>query len=431
MAEPRERASLLVLGASAVLTARAGSQGARGGQLDRLELISAGGVAIVGERIVAVGPSKELAARYEADHVLDARSQLVTPGLVDPHTHLVHAGSRRDEWETTVTGRPSASLAQGIMSTVACTRDTSSTRLRQKALRDLDVALAHGTTTLEAKSGYGLDHDTELRLLEVATGLEHAVDVASTYLGAHVLPPEFDGRRADYIDLVMNLVGDVPATTTAVDVCCDPVGFTAAECRRVATAAREHNLALHVHADQTGDAGGAALAAAHGALSADHLDAISPAGVHRLAQSSTVAVLLPGVTHHMLETVPGTAGASLEPPRYGNRPKWARALVDAGACVALSSDYNPGTCPSISMPTMMGLAARLFRLSTAEIWYMVTINAAHALGRADDVGSLEPGKFADLVIWGLHEPGEVIYRFGVNMVGTVVKRGRVVHESSR
>jgi imidazolonepropionase len=205
-------------------------------------------------------------------------------------------------------------------------------------------------------------------------------------------------------------------------VACDPVSFTAAECARIAEAALDHGFRLRVHADQTADAGGAALAAQYDASSADHLDAVSPDGLAALAGSDTVGVLLPTVTLHMLETVSGVGGSI---PARDNRPAWARRLVDSGMLLALSTDYNPGTSPTPSMQTTMQLAARLYRLSYAEIWHMCTINAAAALDRADRIGSLAAGKRADVVIWSVPEHGMVIHRFGVNLVDTVVAGGRI------
>ncbi|MQA25184.1 MAG: imidazolonepropionase [Micromonosporaceae bacterium] len=416
----KQGVELLVVHAAELVTCRAPGGRARGEALDRLEVIRDGALAIRGERIVAVGPTAELAAHYTASTVLDATGRLVSPGFVDAHTHLVHAGSRHDEWQDLVRERPVAGIDAGIRRTLRATRAASSAELRSRALADLDVMLRHGATTVEAKSGYGLDHETELRMLSVAAALDHPVEVVPTYLGAHVLPPEYADDRAGYVDLVISLLPAARRYAAYCDIACDPISFTAAECEQIAAAAVEHGFRLRVHADQTGDASGTALAVRFGASSTDHLDEATPDAIAALAGSDTVGVLFPGVTLHMLETVPGSA----RPPLRSNRPAWARRLVDSGATLALSTDYNPGTSPTPSMQTVMQLAARLYRLSYAEIWHMCTINAAAALDRSAEIGSLEPGKRADVVIWSVPEHGVVIHRFGANLVDTVIVRGQ-------
>jgi imidazolonepropionase len=421
---------LLVTRARELVTCRTDASGAIGAALARLEIIPDGAVAVDGGRIVAVGPTRSLARRHRARRVLRADGRLVSPGLVDPHSHLVFAGSRHGEYETLVTGRamPGQRLGGGIRYTVGMTRAAPAAALRARARADLDVMLAHGTTTVEIKSGYGLDRDTELRSLRVAAGLRHPVDVVSTYLGAHVVPDEYRERRAAYVDLVVEVLGEARRHAEYCDVCCDPVGFTVQECRRIARAATALGYRLKVHADQTGPMGAAELAAELGATSADHLDYITAAGIRAMARRGTVGVLLPGVTYHMLEMTPRVDGRRLLPSAKPFWPRLVRRMIEAGMRVALSADYNPGTSPTPSMQTVMQLAARLYRLGYAEIWHMSTINAAHALDRGDDRGSLEAGKRADLVIWRVPEHGMVVNRFGVNLVDTVVKDGRVVVE---
>jgi imidazolonepropionase len=430
----RQIVDLLVVHAAQLLICAGGrgtdGRGVRGAGLAALEVVEDGAIAVAGNRVVAVGPTAEILAAYDGDRVVDATGKVVSPGLVDPHTHLVYAGSRHDEWEDRVLGRQVRDLDHGIRWTVERTRAASTEDLRHQAMGDLDEALAHGTTTLETKSGYGLDRDTELRLLQVAAGLEHPVDVVGTYLGAHVLPAEYAGRREEYVDLVVDLLPEAVGLAEYCDVCVDPVGFTREECDRIAAAARRHGLGIRVHADQTGSAGGTAFAVEQRAASVDHFEYATDADLVALAASNTVAVLLPGVTHHMLEMVPGVhadgspSAASAPPKAY--LPTLVRRLVDLGACVALATDYNPGSCPSLSMQTAMQLAARLFRLGYAEIWHMATINAAIALDRGHDRGSLEVGKLADLVVWAVPEHGMIINRFGTNLVETVVKSGRIV-----
>lgn len=419
---------LLIVNASEVLTGRTHARGAVRDALRALDVIADGAVAIDKGRIVDVGPSRTLRRRHRARRTLDARGRLVTPGLVDCHSHLVFAGSRHVEYEQLVTGEaaPGKRLEGGIRYTVARTRAASAAALAAQARRDLDTMLAHGTTTVEVKTGYGLDRDTELRMLRVIHGLRrHPVDVVPTYLGAHVLPAEYAGRREAYVRLVIDTLPAARRWAEYCDVWCDTIAFTAAETERVARAALALGYRLRLHADQVGDAGGAELAARLGASSADHLDTVSDAGIDALARSGVVGVLLPGVTYHMMEMTPKVEGGALVPAAKPSWPWLARRMIDRGMRLALAADYNPGTSPTLSMQSVMQLAARLYRLGYAEIWHMATINAAHALDRAADRGSLEAGKRADVVVWRVPEHGMVINRFGTNLVDAVLKNGRV------
>lgn len=420
---------LLIVGAGELVTCRTGAEGAIGAALQDLEVIVDGAVAVDGGRIVDVGSSSALRQRHrDARELIDAQGMLVSPGLMDCHSHLLYAGSRHEEYETLVTGRsdPGKRLGGGIRYTVSRTREASAAALHQQAMNDLDIMLAHGTTTLEAKTGYGLDRETELRLLRIQHSLRHDVDIVSTYLGAHVPPAEYRDRPGEYVDLVIRTLPEARPLAEYCDVCCDPVGFTADECARIGEAALALGFKLKVHADQTGYAGGAELAARYGATSADHLDYISPAGIHAMAAAGTVGVLLPSVTFHMMEMISKVNDGRLEPAAKPFMPQVVRRMVDGGMRLAISADYNPGSSPSQSMQMAMQTAARLYRLGYAEIWHMSTINAALAVDRADDRGSLEVGKRADLVIWRVPSHGMVINRFGVNLAATVVKDGRVV-----
>ncbi len=427
----RDEVDLLVVQASELVTCRTGPKGAVGGDLEDLEVIWDGAVAVDGGRIVEVGTSAEMSRRYQAREVLDAEGRVVSPGLVDPHSHLVHGGSRHEEYQGMVTGRAGGKPGGGIHYTVSITRRTGSGKLRSGALRDLEIMLCHGTTTLEAKSGYGLDRETELRLLTVLAGLRHPVEVVPTYLAAHVAPLEEELSRAGYVGLVMEVLEEARHFAEYCDVFCDPVGFSQEECLRIATRAKELGLGLRVHADQTGWAGGAELAARLGATSADHLDHVSEEGIRALAQSGTVGVLLPGANFHLMELTPGLEGGHSVPPPKAFLLERVQRMIEAGVRLALSTDYNPGSSPTPSMQMVMQLAARLYRLSYAAIWHMSTINAAHALGRGGDRGSLEPGKRADILIWTVPEHGLAINRFGVNQVSMVLKNGRVVVRDGR
>ena len=391
-------------------------------------VIRDGAVAIRGDRIVAVGTTAAISDSYRSRTVIDATGKLVSPGFVDPHTHLVYGGSRHDEWEDLVTGRPRKTLDAGIRFTLEQTRAAPTEVLAAQAQADLDTALAHGTTTLEAKSGYGLDRKNELRLLTVLNSLHnHPVDVVSTFLGAHVLPPEYAERRDQYVELVVGTLPEAAELAEYCDVCVDPVGFTPAEAQRIADKALELGMGIRVHADQTGPAGGARFAAENRAASADHLDFATREDLARMAEASTVAVVLPSVNHHLLELTPTPNG---ELPAKAMFPRLVATMFDVGLCVALSTDYNPGTSPTLSMQTVLQLAARLYRLDYGQIWQMATINSAVALGRSHDRGSVEVGKLADLVIWQVPEHGMVINRFGTNLVDLVIKSGSIVVDST-
>lgn len=424
-------ADLLLVHASELLTARSAPGGARGRGAP-LELIADGGLAIRGDRIIAVGESSDLLARFRGCPTIDAGGRLVTPGLIDVHTHLLHAGTRHEEWQSALRGRPPEDpLTSGIRSTVERTTAASDEALVSNAYRDLDLMLEHGTTTVEAKTGYGLFPDEELRLLRLTAALRHPVDVVPTLLAAHVLPAEVRSRRAEYIRSIIDSLPAARIHTEYCDLACDPGCFTAAECREMGAAATALGYRLRIHGDQTGPAGAAQLAAELGAASVDHLDFVDAAGIAALATSRTVAVLVPGVTHHLLELVPRAGAGAHRDPAKPWLPQTVRQLVDAGVCLALSTDYNPGSCPMPSMQTAMQLGARLYGLDYAEVWLMSTINAAYALDRDQDRGSLEPGKRADVLIWDVREHGRAIHRFGVNQVRTVVKDGIVVVDDGR
>lgn len=423
---------LVIRHASELVTCGGPAAGIAAKELTRLNVINDGAVAVDAGRIVAVGTSPEISAEFAGREIVDASGCLVSPGLVDAHSHLVYAGSRHDEWEYKVTGAERPGFLQGgIHRSVAWTRQASQEMLERQALRDLDIILAHGTTLLEAKTGYGLARDPELRLLGVTSRLKHPVDIVPTFLGMHVPPAEQLHCVDDYVQDVMEMLPEVVGEAEYCDVCCDPIGFTPDQCQKVGEAALELGLGIRVHADQTGDANGACLAARLGAASADHLDYTSDEGFAAMAAAGTAAIFFPGVAHHMLELSPRLQGAEVLPPEKLFMPLSVRRAVEAGCIVALSADYNPGSCPCPSMQVVMQLAARLFRLSYAEIWNMCTLNAAASLGRGSETGSLEAGKRADIVIWSEPAHGMVINRFGYNMADTVFVDGRRVVSAGR
>ncbi len=418
---------LLITQASELIPCRRDGEGPVGGSFN---VIENGAVAVDDGAILDVGSTEALTERYEARRTINAEGKVVSPGLVDSHSHLVYAGSRHEGYRYRVTDRPeNRPLEGGIQYTVSRTRKASYDQLHDQATRDLDIMLRHGTTLAEAKSGYGLNRETELRLLRVADELDHDVDVVGTYLGAHVVPEEYEADRAAYVDRVIEWLPEAREYAEYCDVCCDPIGFTAEESERIAREARNAGFKLKVHADQTGPYEGAELAADLEATSADHLDYASREGIRRMADAGVTGVLLPGVTFHMLEMIPGWENGSQTEAEKPFMPRQVRDMVESGMRLALSADYNPGSCPTPSLQLVMQIAARMYRLDYEQIWQMSTIEGAHALDRSEEYGSLEEGKRADIVVWDVPEHGMVIHRFGVNLVDTVVKDGGVVVEN--
>jgi imidazolonepropionase len=437
--DPAAAAGLLVHGAAEVVTMAGGLR--RGSTQADSATIAGGGadngpvVAIWEGRIVAAGRRADVTGVLEAQGYplarftrLDARGGTVTPGLVDPHTHLLFAGSREGELELRRRGAGYLEILAaggGILSTVAATRAASPDDLAAHGRRWLDEMLSHGTTTVEAKSGYGLDLATELRLLEAAhqLGAEGPVDVVPTFLGAHAVPPEFRDRQDATEAFVQHLVEDqLPAVAAQgrarfCDVFCELGVFSADQSRRILETALSLGMGARLHADELAPSGGAELAAEIGALSADHLATPSRAGIDALAAAATgdrpvVATLLPATTWFLMS----------------NHFAPARELIDRGVPVALGTDFNPGTSPTASLPLVMTVACLALKLSPAEALAAVTVNAAHSLGLGDKIGSLEPGKAADLVIWRVPSADQIPYWPAADLVQTVVKRGRVVLE---
>jgi imidazolonepropionase len=384
-------------------------------------VVGDGVVAVVGGRVAWAGPAsalpEDVAAQVAGVAAFDAGGRLVTPGLIDCHTHLVFAGHRAEEYRLRLAGATYEDLARaggGIMATVRATRAATEDELLADAVKRLAAMAETGVTTVEVKSGYGLDLDTEMRMLRVARRLGAAtgVRVVTTFLGAHTVPEEFSGGSDDYVEYVCTTV--LPAVARAgladaVDVYCDPLAFTVAQAGRVLAAAAALGLPGKLHTDQFRDSKGAALAARVGALSADHLEHMAAGGAAALAASGTVAVLLPGAAY------------VLDDPR---RPPVA-ALRAAGVPMAVATDANPGTSPLFSLPLAMHFACRLFGLTAAEALAGVTCHAAQALGRAGQLGVLAPGAVADLVVWDVEDPVELVYWLGRPLCRTVVRAGVV------
>jgi imidazolonepropionase len=377
-----------------------------------------GAIAVAGERIAWAGPASALPRGASAAITWSAAGRVVTPGLVDCHTHLVFGGDRSGEWEQRLAGAGYEAIAAaggGIAATVRATRAASDDELLDGAAARAAALAARGVTTVEVKSGYGLDLETELRMLRTARRLPERVpvDVVTTFLGAHAVPPEFAGDADGYLGFVCDEV--LPAVAAegladAVDGFCERIAFTADQVDRVLATAARLGLAVKLHADQLSDGGGAALAARHRALSADHLEHTSPAGIAALAAAGTVAVLLPGAAYVLRdEAVPPVA-----------------ALRAAGVPMAVATDCNPGTSPLVSVPLAMHLACTRFGLTVAEALAGTTVHAARALGLAGEAGVIAPGARADLVVWDADHPAQLVYWVGLDPVAAVVKRGRFV-----
>ena len=386
--------------------------------LPGLGLVENGAVAAGTDgRILGVGPAAELPAAFlAAPEQIDCAGRLVTPGLIDCHTHIVFGGDRADEWEMRQRGASYEEIARaggGILSTVKATREASENALVEAALPRLDALLAEGVTTVEIKSGYGLDRDTEAKMLRAATRLGEARDVGvvRTFLGAHALPPEAKGDKDRYIDDVCAVqLPHVAAAglADAVDGFCESIAFSPAQIARLFDAARKHHLPVKLHAEQLSNLGGARLAAEYGALSADHLEYLDDDGVAAMAKAGTIAVLLPGAFYFLKET--------RKPP--------VAALRSAGVAMAVATDCNPGSSPLTSLLLAMNMAATLFGLTVEECLLGVTRNAARALGILSEMGTLQVGKRCDIAIWNVERPAELVYRIGFNPLYRRYRGGR-------
>lgn len=385
---------------------------------DGLGIVENGTVAARDGLIVYAGPEKPGRAGLDADQIIDCAGRLVTPGLIDCHTHLVYAGSRAHEFEQRLAGVSYEEIARqggGIVSTVNATRAATEEQLVAESLPRLTALIQEGVTTVEIKSGYGLSLEHERKQLRAARALATAhprgVNVVTTFLGAHAVPPEFSGRPDDYVREVCEVM--LPALAAeglvdAVDAFCERIGFTLEQTRRVFETARAHQLRVKLHAEQLSNMQGAALAAQFGAMSADHLEYVDDAAVAAMARAGTAAVLLPGAFYFLRET-------KLPP---------LAALRAQGVPIALATDCNPGTSPLTSILLVMNMAATLFRMTVDECLIGVTRAAAAALGASDRIGTLEAGKQCDLAIWNAERPAELVYPIGRNPLHARVWRGK-------
>ena len=379
-----------------------------------LGIVERGAIAAKDGRIAFAGPAADLPTGWDARHRVALDGRWVMPGLVDCHTHLVYAGERAHEFELRLAGASYEDIARaggGIVSTVKATRAASEDDLVRASLPRLDRLLAEGVTTIEIKSGYGLDSKTEMRMLRAARRLaqEREVNVVTSFLGAHALPPEANGDKEQYIDEVCSMIPAIARERLAdgVDAFCENIAFSPQQTARVFAAAQEAGLPVKLHADQLSNLHGAKLAAEHGALSADHLEYTDKDGVAAMARSGTVAVLLPGAFYVLRE--------KQVPP--------VDELRGQRVPMAIATDCNPGTSPITSLLVVINMAATLFRLTVDEAVAGVTREAARALGRLGEIGTLERGKWCDLAIWDIERPAELVYRIGFNPLYRRVWRG--------
>jgi len=398
-----------------LLTLRGGSGGPKtGADLSEIGLVEQAAVGMIGGNIAWVGRQVDYRRQLKAKREIDAEGRVIMPGFVDPHTHAVFAGRRDEEWSVRLSGRPYLDLLKqggGILRTVAETRAASPAALFKQGEATLLKMLVHGTTTVEIKSGYGLDPKQERKILKIIRKLreETPLDVVATYLGAHAIPEAFQDQPEAYVDQIIASLPKMKPLADFCDVFCDEGAFSFGQARRILEAAKQAGFGLKLHAGEFSDQGGLRLAADLAARSADHLDIVHKRDLPGLVNAGTLGVLLPGVSHFL--------GNKKHAP--------ARQLIGAGVPVALATDYNPGSCPCLSMQEIVHLAVLNLKMSAAESISAATINAAHAIGRGAQLGSIEVGKQADLLMLDLKHYQELPYYFGVNHVTRVIKKGKL------
>ncbi len=416
----QKRATLVIKNIGQLVT-MAGAAPRLGPQMKQLEIIRNGGIAAAGDEIIAVGKSDEIEGQStlaENCRIIDAKGAVVTPGLIDAHTHPVFSMTREDDFEMRTLGKTYEEIAAaggGIRSSVRDLRKTPRDIIEKKTRARLDRLIRHGVTTAEAKSGYGLSTESEIMQLEIIKRLNetHLIELVPTFLGAHEIPDEFRNSRQEYINLIINEMLPLVVQKKLAEFCdvfCEENVYTIEESRRIQETAKKLGLGLKFHADELKSTGGAELAASLGAISADHLVYISDSGIKALAASKTVATLLPGTSF------------SLRSKQYAP----ARRLIEAGAAVALATDCNPGSSYTEALPFITTLASLQMRLTAAEAISAITVNAACAIGRQNRIGRLEIGMQADMVIWDMTDYRAMPYHYAVNLVSQVFKKGNPV-----
>ncbi len=391
----------------------------KGKEMQKLKTVEHAAIAVKDGKVLFAGPESE-SSGVKAAETVDCGGKLVSPGLVDPHTHLVFGGSRENEMALKLQGVPYLDILKqggGILATVKATRSASEDELVEKARFHLDRMLSFGVTTVEAKSGYGLEKETELKQMRAVRKLQetHPAEVVSTFLGAHAIPQEYKEHPDDFLENMAELLPLIKKEELAefVDIFCETGVFTVEQSEDYLRRAREAGLQLKIHADEIDPLGGTEAAVRLGAASADHLVGASDEGIRMLGQSGTVAVLLPGTTFYL------------------GKETYARArdMIEAGAAVALSTDFNPGSSPTENLQFIMNLAMLKLKMTPEEIWNAVTVNAAYAIGRGQAAGSLSAGRSADLVIWEAENYAYIPYHYGINHVSSVYVEGEKVYES--
>lgn len=390
----------------------------KGKAMNELNVLNEAGIAVKDGKIAWFGPMND-AQEITADKVINAEGRLVTPGLVDAHTHLVFGGSREKEMALKQQGIPYLEILKqggGILSTVSATKEATFTKLYEKARFHLNRMAAYGTTTVEAKSGYGLDRETELKQLQVVKKLhkDHPVDLVATFLGAHAIPPEYQDNSDVFLDEMFSLLDEIKneGLVEFVDIFTEMGVFSIEQSRRYLLAAKAMGFDVKIHADELHPLGGTELAVEIGAVSGDHLAVTSDEGIQKLANSNTIGVILPGTSFYLGK----------------NDYARAREMIDQGAAIALATDFNPGSSVTENLQLIMAIAAIRLHLSPAEIWHAVTVNAAHAINRGNQVGSLAVGRAADIVIWDVPNHLYIPYHYGVNHVNKVFKNGNIIYE---
>jgi imidazolonepropionase len=410
---------LLISNIRQLVTVRSGGKSFKAGrEMREIGVLENASVLIENGMITWIGNASDFTNTLQPDaDMLDGSSYVALPGFVDAHTHALFGGSREKEFALRSEGKTYQDIAAqggGILSTVKATRAATKKELKKATSKRLDAMMKHGTTTVEIKSGYGLSEESEIKMLEAITELadEHLISIRSTFLGAHALPPEFKDRRAEYIDLLCNRMMPYVAKRRLAQFCdvfCEVGYFSVEESRKILEQARTHGLALKLHADEFNSIGGTQLAAQLQAASVDHLEHISDDAIAVLRQGKTVAVLLPGVSFFL---------------RNPYAP--ARKLIDAGVPVAIASDFNPGSCMSFSMPLMMTIACTQMSITPEEAITASTLNGAAAMGISDQVGSIEVGKRADIVLYDIPHYRYLAYHFGTNLAAKIIKNGTIL-----